>query len=255
VFSYLRDPGADGVGVAFTSAAADLSDAAPAAARAAAFAALAAAVGVPVAVVRQVHGDRVLDVDAAAPGDRGAAGLLDLTAHEADALITGRPGLGLAVRVADCVPVLFADAGAGLVGAAHAGRAGLLNGVLARAVAALRARGATAPRAWIGPHICAGCYEVPAAMAEDFARVCGVAPAVTRWGTPAIDLGAAAHRQLEALGVPFESHEDCTYQDAGLHSHRRDAACAGRLVGVVWRTAGPIGPGPGAPRGATRRAG
>ncbi len=255
VFSYLRDPGADGVGVAFTSAGSDLSDARPAPERAAAFAGLAAAVGVPVAVVRQVHGDRVLDVDAvAAPGD-AVDGLLDLTGHDADALVTGRPGLGLAVRVADCVPVLFADPDAGLIAAAHAGRAGLVAGVLAATVAVLRRRGAEAPTAWIGPHICASCYEVPAAMADAFAADCGVPASVTRWGTSGIDLGAAARRQLEALGVPYVSQEACTHHEPGLHSHRRDAAGAGRLVGVVWRT--PRGPedsfasAPGAPRGAT----
>nr|NLI49548.1 polyphenol oxidase family protein [Propionibacterium sp.] len=248
MFSYLRDPGADGVGVAFTSAEEDLSDAAPPAARAAAFGRLAVALGVPVAVVRQVHGDRVLDVDAVPAAPSG--GLLDLTAVEADALVTGVRGLGLAVRVADCVPVLFADAAAGLVGAAHAGRAGLLRGVLAATVAVLRARGASRLTAWVGPHICAACYEVPADMAADFAAATGVAAAVTRWGTPGIDLGAAARRQLAALGVPHASHEACTFHDAGLHSHRRDAACAGRLAGVVWLS-GSVPTRPGAPRAAT----
>lgn len=254
MFSYLRDPDADGVGVAFTSAELDLSDAGAPPARAAAFARLTAALGVPVAVVRQVHGARVLDVDAVAAAP-ASGGLLDLTAFEADALVTGNRGLGLAVRVADCVPVLFADAAAGLVGAAHAGRAGLLGGVLAATVAALRERGSTRLRAWIGPHICGACYEVPDAMAADFAARTGVAASVTRWGTPGIDLGAAARRQLATLGVPHASHESCTLHGAGLHSHRRDAACAGRLAGVVWLADGAFPARPGAPHGASRRDG
>jgi hypothetical protein len=229
VFHFLRDPGADGVGVAFTSDELNLSDSQDAAARAAAFARLGDAVGVPVAVVRQVHGARVLEVT-----DALASGLVDRTDAEADALVTGRRGLALAVRVADCVPVLFADLDAGLIGAAHAGRAGLSAGVLGATVAALRARGATRLRAWVGPHICGACYEVPPEMAAAFADATGAPPTTTRFGTTGLDLGAAAHRQLDALGVPGESHEACTLHDPGLASHRRDGACAGRLAGLVW---------------------
>ena len=255
MFSFYRDPDADGVGVAFTSAALDLSDAAPQPARALAFARLAAALGVPVAIVRQVHGHRVLDVDAVSPQVRPVDGLLDLTETDADALLTRSRGLALAVRVADCVPVLFADGPAGVIGAAHAGRAGLSNGVLGETVAALRSRGAAGLRAWIGPHVCAACYEVPIALADAFASATGVAPAVTRWGTPGIDLGAAARLQLGRLGVPFSSHEACTMHDEGLHSHRRDAAGAGRLAGVVWLTPHAFLTPPGAPRGEAVAAG
>jgi Multi-copper polyphenol oxidoreductase laccase len=155
LFHYYRDPGADGVGVAFTSAELDLADIQERSARAASFARLSDAVGAAVAVVTQVHGNRVLDVTAS------GAGLLDLTAERADAMITDRLGVALAVRVADCISVLFADHAAGLVGAAHAGRAGVLNGVLGQTIDALQGRGAAAPRAWIGPHICGDCYEVP----------------------------------------------------------------------------------------------
>lgn len=228
MFHYLRDPGADGVGVAFTSAEINLSDTQDAAARAEAFARLSDAVGVGVAVVRQVHGDRVLEVAASGPG------LVDRTGEQADAMVTGRRGLALAVRVADCVPVLFADPDAGLVGAAHAGRAGLVAGVIRATVATLRERGATRLTAWIGPHICGACYEVPPEMAAAFADATGVPQTTTRFGTTGIDLGAAARRQLDALGVPWEPHEACTLHEPGLSSHRRDGACAGRLAGLVW---------------------
>lgn len=229
LFHYLRDPGADGVGVAFTSAGLNLSDAQEPAARTAAFGDLIRAIGADVAVVRQVHGSTVLRAR------RGASAFVDLTNHEADALITDEAGLAVAVRAADCVPVLFADAAAGLVGAAHAGRAGVLRGVVPATVAALREAGAHDLRAWVGPHICGRCYEVPDAMADDYASATGVAPVRTRWGTTGLDLGAGVRAQLDALGVPFESHEACTMTDAALPSYRRDGAAAGRLAGVVWR--------------------
>jgi len=228
LFHYLRDPGADGVGVAFTSAELDLSDTQAAAERAASFARLTHAVGAAVAVVTQVHGNRVLEVTATGPG------LIDLTAERADALITARRGVACAVRVADCIPVLFADPRASWVGAAHAGRAGVLNGVLGATVDALHGRGAADLRAWIGPHICGDCYEVPAELAVAFADATRVAPTRTRWGTTGIDIGAAARRQLAAVGVRTSSHEACTMHDAGLRSHRRSAAAAGRLAGLVW---------------------
>lgn len=228
LFHYYRDPGADGVGVAFTSAELDLADTQDASARAESFARLSDAVGAAVAVVTQVHGNRVLDVTAS------GTGLLDLTAERADAMITDLRGVALAVRVADCIPVLFADRAAGLVGAAHAGRAGLLSGILGRTVEALRGRGAAGVHAWIGPHICGDCYEVPPAMADAFADATGVPPTVTRWGTTGVDIGAAARRQLDAAGVRTSSHEACTMHDVGLRSHRRSAAGAGRLAGLVW---------------------
>lgn len=228
MFHYVRDPGADGVGIAFTSGALDLSDHQPSEARATAFARVADAVGAAVAVVHQVHGNRVLDVTE--PG----VGLMDLTGTDADALITGLPGLALAVRVADCVPILLADADARWVGAVHAGRAGVLNGVLGAAIEALRSRGACSLRAWIGPHICGSCYEVPPAMASDFFAATGIPPTRTPWGTTGLDLGAAVRAHLDAAGVPFSSFEACTLHDDGLHSFRCGGASAGRLAGLAW---------------------
>jgi len=101
-------------------------------------------------------------------------------------------------------------------------------------VDALHGRGAADLRAWIGPHICGDCYEVPAELAVAFGDATRVAPTRTRWGTTGIDIGAAARRQLAAVGVRTSSHEACTMHDAGLRSHRRSAAAAGRLAGLVW---------------------
>src|SRR5699024_9288009 len=76
--------------------------------------------------------------------------------------------VALAIMVADCPPVLLSDAGAGVVAAAHAGRVGLLDGVLERTVEAMSALGARAERleVTVGPSICGSCYEVPAEVRE-----------------------------------------------------------------------------------------
>lgn len=152
----------------------------------------------------------------------------------ADAAVSSRRGLGLMIRVADCVPVLLADPAAGVIGAAHAGRAGLLAGVLGETVAAMRAAGARRLQGWIGPHICGDCYEVPAEMAAAAASELPDCASTTSWGSPAIDLGAGAASQLTSLGVAVSRHDRCTLTTAELFSHRGDGPQAGRQVGLVW---------------------
>lgn len=186
-------------------------------------------VSVPVLVrMRQVHGADVHTVDAgwlAERHDRPAV---------ADALVTDLSGVILLVRVADCVPVLLADPGAGVVGAVHAGRPGLVAGVVPAAVARMRALGARTIVAWVGPHVCGACYEVPAAMREDVATAVPEAYAETSWGTPAVDVGAGVRAQLERAGVQVVDATRCTREDPDLYSYRRDGAAAGRAGGLVW---------------------
>ena len=152
----------------------------------------------------------------------------------ADALITTCDGVALAIRVADCVPVLLADPEARVVAAAHAGRVGLLSGILQNTVAAMRALGARHIRAWIGPHICAACYEVPPDMAEQAWQQIPAARALSRESTPAIDLGAGAESVLEAESVPTVRCDPCTSCDPRFFSHRRDHGQTGRQAGLVW---------------------
>lgn len=155
----------------------------------------------------------------------------------ADAMVTTLPGVALCIRVADCLPVLLVDEEAGVVAAAHAGRVGLVAGVLSNTVQAMQELGATAVAAWLGPHICGGCYEVPVAMrAEVEAAVPGTA-AQTSWGTPSIDLGAGARAQLEGMGCTVTEVGGCTRTSETLHSHRRDGRESGRLAGLIWRAA------------------
>jgi YfiH family protein len=172
--------------------------------------------------MRQVHGSRVHVVD-----DPQAP------RPDADGLVTARTDVVLLVRVADCVPVLLADPAAGVVGAAHAGRPGLAAGVVTATVATMRDLGAADITAWVGPHVCGGCYEVPAAMREEVAAVVPEARATTTWGTPALDIGAGVRAQLAAAGVAVVDVSRCTRESGDLYSHRRDAAGAGRLGGLV----------------------
>lgn len=183
---------------------------------------VAAAFGVDrLAVMRQQHGADAVVVES--PD----------SLPECDALVATRPGLALCVRVADCVPVLLADADRGVVGAAHAGRSGVQVGVVPTVVRRMRDLGAQHLTAWIGPHVCGGCYEVPAAMREEVAAVVPAAFGVTTWGTPSLDLGAAVQAQLADHGVDVHDLSRCTRESPELYSHRRDGSAAGRFGGVV----------------------
>lgn len=214
------------VEVAFTDASLDLQGNSEG--FAASLAAVVEATGVPFARLTQVHGDtvvRVVDDPPAGPSD---------DVPSADALVTTRRGIGLMVRVADCVPVLLADPVVGVIGAVHAGRLGLALDIVGRAVGEMRDLGAVDVRAWVGPHVCGRCYEVPAEMRADVAARVPAAWAETSWGTPALDLGAGVASQLERHGVAAEHVNRCTLEDDQLHSHRRDADRAGRIAGLVW---------------------
>ncbi len=131
------------------------------------------------------------------------------------------------------MPVLLADPAAGVIGAAHSGRPGLAAGVVPATVEAMRDQGARDITAWIGPHVCGGCYEVPPEMREEVGGVVPAAVATTTWGTPALDIGAGVRAQLEAAGVTVVDASRCTRESDDLYSHRRDGARAGRSAGLV----------------------
>lgn len=193
--------------------------------------------GAPVVWLDQVHGVDVLRVDDDVhPVDPdqviAAQGL-----PAADGAATGRADVSLAVVVADCVPVLLADPDARVVAAVHAGRRGLLAGVLDRALDAMVEAGADvrATRAAVGPAVCGRCYEVPAELrAEAEARFPGVGT-TTSWGTPALDLPGAASRVLERRGVTVTGSPGCTLEEPRWFSHR--AVTSGAPGRVAGRTA------------------
>lgn len=197
-------------------------------------AAVAAAVlpGAPVVRVKQVHSPDVVTV--AEPWARGER-------PEADALVTDRPGLLLAIVTADCAPVLLADREAGVIGAAHAGWRGAHGGVIEETLAAMEALGARPGRtaAAIGPCIAQPSYEVDEgfrALFED-AEARFFAPG--REGHWQFDLEAYVAELLARAGVAgidrlgldtyAEPARFCSYRRA---THRGEAS-DGRQVSVI----------------------
>ena len=177
--------------------------------------------------MNQVHGADVAVVDAPW-GDRPVP--------RVDAVVTAERGLALAVLTADCVPVLLADPVAGVAAAAHAGRPGLVAGVVPAAVRAMTGLGADPARivARTGPAVCGRCYEVPEEMRAEVAALEPAAHAVTSWGTPALDVSAGVRAQLEGLGVcDLAQSPVCTRESKDHFSYRRDRT-TGRLAGYVW---------------------
>ena len=184
--------------------------------------------------VHQVHGDRVEVVAGAWQGAR----------PRADGMVTDRAGIGLAILVADCAPVLFADAHARVVGAAHAGWKGALTGVLEATVSAMVGLGAERRRiaAVIGPAISQRAYEVGPEYVERFldddpehARFfAGGANDRAMFDLP----GFCLHRLREAGVGSAEWTGHCTYSDAGrFFSYRRAThrgeADYGRLAAAI----------------------
>ncbi|MFE4369997.1 peptidoglycan editing factor PgeF [Streptomyces sp. NPDC056835] len=153
-----------------------------------------------------------------------------------DAIVTPRRGLALAVLTADCVPLLLADPVAGIAAAAHAGRPGLVAGIVPAAVEAMITLGAEPSRitARTGPAVCGRCYEVPERMRDEVAAVVPEARSETSWSTPAVDVVAGVHAQLDALGVRDRQRSAiCTLESDDHYSYRRDRT-TGRLAGYVW---------------------
>lgn len=178
--------------------------------------------------MEQLHTNTVTEVSCRQPAPVPAT----------DALVTRTPGLALAVLVADCVPVLLADASAGVVGAAHAGRLGARNGIVAKTVAEMCRLGARpgSIHALLGPAAGGESYEVPEEMAADIERHLPGSRATTRQGTPGLDLRAGIVRQLLGLGVTsIDADPRDTIADRDFFSHRREGV-TGRQAAVVWLT-------------------
>lgn len=180
--------------------------------------------------LEQVHGGAVHVVTGAPPGEGAGRA-------EADAVVTDLPGITLMVRVADCVPLLLADPAAGVIGAAHCGRPGLTAQIVPHVVEAMRDLGARRLVAWVGPHVCGACYEVPAVMQEQVAALLPQARATTSWGTPSLDIGAGVRAQLSAADVRAIDAGRCTRESPDLYSFRRDGGAAGRMAGLIRRAA------------------
>jgi YfiH family protein len=187
--------------------------------------------GLSIVRMRQVHGRRVLRID----GVQSPAG-------EADGMVAGDSGLGLAVLTADCVPILCVAPAARAVMALHAGWRGTLAGIVGAGLAEARSWLGVAPDAWyvaMGPSIGGCCYEVEATIGQQF---------VDRWGAmpdawqPAgahgqLDLRAANRQILLEHGVAaarIATIGPCTAcAHEAYFSHRQSAGRAGRQVSVI----------------------
>jgi YfiH family protein len=178
----------------------------------------------------QVHGTDVVDVSL--PWAPGAG-------PRADAMVTRQPGVALGIITADCAPVLFADADAGIIGAAHAGWRGAVGGIIEATLAAMTKLGARTGRivAAVGPCIGQGSYEVAADLrdavvrrtAED-AKFFSDGMREARWQ---FDLPGYCEARLRAAGVARVAVTGIdTLADADrFFSHRRRTLAGGGPIG------------------------
>lgn len=192
--------------------------------------------------LNQVHGVRVLGVRT-----------VEEPAPTADAMFTTRPGTGLAILTADCLPVVLADSRGELVAAAHAGWRGLCAGILSKLVAALPV---PAPRlqAFIGPAIGQAAFEVGPDVVQALdsygldTDVVSQRKLDTRGRVVAdkyqVDLVLAARLDLARAGVTQVSGGHwCTFTDQRFYSWRREtqrtkgqgaSPVTGRQATIIW---------------------
>ena len=170
------------------------------------------------ATVHQVHSPDVVVVDDTYDGDR----------PQADAMVTATSGIILGVLAADCGPILFADAQAGVVGAAHAGWKGAVSGVLENTVDAMIALGASRERivASLGPSISQENYEVGPERVESLKEMnpahAAYLSSSPNAGHAFFDLKQLTVDRLMAAGVTAENLGICTYPDNdSFYSFRR----------------------------------
>jgi YfiH family protein len=183
--------------------------------------------------ISQVHGVDVVDAGTVAAGQPVRVG---------DASITAEPGVVCAILTADCLPVLFADLGGKVVGAAHAGWRGLAGGVLGTTIAALRAEGAGEIVAWLGPAIGPERFEVGQDVRGSFAAAlpgtdlgAAFAPFPGRPGKFLADIFTLARLMLARDGVTqVAGGTSCTATERErFYSYRRDGV-TGRQASLIW---------------------
>ena len=159
----------------------------------------------------------------------------------ADAILSHAPGIGCAVRTADCVPILLADPESGRVAAVHAGWRGLVRHVIASAIDRMSALGSrrSALLAAFGPHIGPDAFEVGDDVAGEIANASSAQGVVQRapTGKALVSLARVVRAQLIAAGLADASIEQvpgCTYRDASqFYSYRRDGQRSGRMLAVI----------------------
>lgn len=181
--------------------------------------------------LEQVHGTKVVEVNAASPR----------SSPQADAAVTIERGVVLAIMTADCLPIVIADDSGRVLGVAHAGWRGLAAGILDCTVAALKTlhSGARSWRAWMGPCIGPRNFEVGDDVRNVFvgkeAATAAFFGSGKRPGKWQADLAGLARHRLVSLGVEqVENSGLCTYAgDQLFFSYRRERTC-GRMATLAW---------------------
>jgi polyphenol oxidase len=178
--------------------------------------------------VHQVHGRDVHRVERDQPAHPGPKDT------KADALITDDAARALAVRTADCLPILIATRDGSRVAAIHAGWRGIAANVIAATVEAFNSNNLISA---IGPGIGFDAFEVGPEVVEQLRISVGEGLRVKTGpaGTPHVDLSHAAMLQLQSLGVrDIDTTDLCTFRDRELFfSHRRDQGMTGRMASVI----------------------
>ena len=179
---------------------------------------------------RQVHGTQVLVCSGASKHHE----------QDADILIAREQGVALAVRTADCLPVLLADKQAGVIAAVHAGWRGTVARIVEQALARMLAYGAEVERiqASLGPYIAPCCFAVSDDVAEQLCDACSQNVTLHQDGKTYADLAKANHVQLLSFGVNTENIElsrHCTAccKQPGFFSYRRDKGKTGRQLSMI----------------------
>lgn len=173
----------------------------------------------PTQYMNQLHGDRIALIEEVTD-----------EAPTADSLVTGIPGISLAVMVADCIPLLLSSRES--VAAVHVGRKGLLNDVTRKTLSVMRDMGAIDISAIIGPAICGSCYEVSEEIHREVVAAHPLSDSRTPEGTFALDLPAALIALLHEEGVSVVNESRCTLENVEYFSYRRDGV-TGRQAGVI----------------------
>lgn len=179
--------------------------------------------------LRQIHGNRCVQLAEDIP----------VITPEADAVVTQQAGRVCAILTADCLPVLLCDVDGSIVGAAHAGWRGLLDGVIENTVSAMNRPGARI-LAWLGPAIGPAAFEVgeevrTAFTTEDAASAVAFTPRHGHVGKWLCDLYALAKLRLARVGVTqIYGADHCTYVESdSFYSYRRDGR-TGRMASLIW---------------------
>lgn len=193
-------------------------------------------------IMPQIHSANVIEVDRSYCGH----GIYSPATFEGDALVTNSRGVALGVRVADCVPILLADSGAGVIAAVHAGWRGTVADIVGATVKKMCFLGASPVdiHVCIGPHISMANYEVGEEVAKAVLEAVGQDALTFEHLRPSDEkgkflcgLGEVNKTLLMQAGIPennIDLAKECTYANPELfYSHRRMGEKRGTMMGII----------------------